>query len=224
MEQILCQNTLKNNPVVMFKNIVFLPFLLLFFIYNNTANAGECSVYKIKPKITINTPEYNKTIIQPRKPMDLLHGNIIATLIDNYEIDVDIIPVLDGFCVVLKNIDAMIGYDDFMIQIDMRHNPKTCSYNAVLEHENLHIDAYLSVIDDNKKELYNSLYSASDSIIPIFVKNKNDIDTTIEKINNELQSHPDIVLIKQKIHADEEIKNKIVDQKEDYSGLKKCLL
>ena len=223
MEQILYPNTLKNNPVVMFKNICFLSVLFFIFGFNNIANADECAIYKIKPKIVIHTPDWSKIIVQPTKPMDLLHGNVIATLVDNYEINTNITPVNNGFCVGLKSVDATIGYNNFLVQIDIRHNPKTCSYNAILEHENLHINAYLSVIEDYYIDLHNALYSASDSVMPIFVKNKSDIDAAIEKINNELQSHPDIILIMQKIHAAEEIKNKKVDQKEDYSGLKKCI-
>ena len=67
------------------------------------------------------------------------------------------------------------------------------------------------------------MYSASDSIMPVFVKNESDINNAVEYINNELQSHPNIVLMMQKIHATEEINNKNIDQKEDYSELKKCL-
>ncbi len=208
----------------MFKNIRFLSVLLFIFGFISIANAGECTTYKIKPKITINTPNWTKTVVQPRKPMDLLHGNVIATMVDNYDINTTINPVDNGFCVALKSVDATIGYNDFLVQVDIRHNPKTCSYNAILNHENMHINAYLSVIDDNKTELHNAIYSAADSIMPVFVKDKSDIDAAVEKINNELQSHPDIVLTMQKIHAAEEIKNKLIDQAEDYSELKKCLL
>ena len=48
------------------------------------------------------------------------------------------------------------------------------------------------------------------------------INIAIDELNDELQNHPDIVLMIQKIHADEEIKNNYVDQNEDYSELKKC--
>ena len=224
MERILCPNILKNSPVAMFKNFRFLYFLLCVFGFYNIANANECAIYKIKPKIVINTPDWTKTVVLPKKPLDLLHGNVVATMVDNYEINTTVTPVDNGFCVALKSVDAVIGYSDFLVQIDIRHNPKTCSYNAILGHENKHIDAYLSVIDDNKTDLHNAVYSAADSIMPIFVKNKSDIDSAVEKINDELQSHPDIVLTMQKIHAAEEIRNKSVDQSEDYSELKKCLL
>ena len=220
----MCLNILKNSPAVMFKNISFLSVLLCIFGFINIANAGECTVYKIKPKIVINTPDWTKTVVQPKKSMDLLHGNVIATMVDNYDINTTINPIDNGFCIALKSVDATIGYNDFLVQVDIRHNPKTCSYNAIVNHENKHIDAYLSVIDDNKTEMYNAIYSAADSIMPVFVRNKSDIDAAVEKINNELQSHPDIVLTMQKIHADEEIRNKSVDQAEDYSELKKCLL
>lgn len=206
----------------MFKKVCFLSFLLFAFGFSNIANANECSVYKITPRITIEVPDWTKSVVQSKKPMDLLHGNVVATLINNYDIIADITSVEDGYCIGLKAVEATIGYTDFLVKIDSRHNPKTCSYNAILNHENKHIEAYLSVIEDYKKELYDSLYTAADSIMPIFVKKQSDISGEIDKLNDKLQNHPDIVLIIQKIHADEEIKNKNIDRQEDYSELKKC--
>ena len=200
----------------------FLSFIMIYgFVIS--ANANECLSYKIKPKITINIPEYTKDVIQPRQPMNLLHGNVVATLVNNYDIIADITSVEDGYCVGLKAIEATIGYSDFLVKIDNRHKPKTCSYKAILNHENKHIDAYLSVIDEYIPELYNSLYSAANTVMPIFVKKQQDINNAVEILNNELQSHPDIILVIQKIHADEEIKNKYIDRQENYSELKKCL-
>lgn len=200
----------------------FLSFIMIY-CFVISANANECLSYKIKPKITINIPEYTKEVIQPRQPMNLLHGNVVATLVNNYDIIANITSVEDGYCVGLKAVEATIGYSDFLVKIDNRHKPKTCSYKAILNHENKHIDAYLSVIDEYKPELYNSLYSAADTVMPIFVKKQQDINDAVEILNNELQSHPDIILVIQKIHADEEIKNKYIDRQEDYSELKKCL-
>ena len=203
----------------MFKKIFILP--MVFFCFS--ANANECMAYKIKPKITIITPEYEKHVVQSKKPMNLLHGNVVATLVDNYDIVADIVKVQDGFCIALKSVEGTIGYTDFLVKVDSRHGINTCSYKAILNHENWHIDAYLSVIDDNKYELYDAIYSAADSIMPIFVKSQKDADGALEKMNTELQTHPDVVLAIQKIHADEEIKNKNIDKQEDYSELKKCL-
>ena len=207
----------------MYKICRDLPVFLAIFFIAICANANECISYKMTPKITIKVPEYTKTITQPETPMDLLHGNVVATFMTNYDVAVNITNVDGGYCIALKSVDAIIGYNDFSVQIDSRHVNGSCSYNAVLGHENQHIDAYLSVIDDNKKLLYDSLYSAADAIMPIFVNSESEINNTVEKINFELQAHPDIVLAIQKIHADEEINNKNVDTNEDNSELKKCL-
>ena len=207
----------------MFKFSRCLPVFFSVFCIVISANANECLQYKVKPKIVINIPDYTVEVIQPRDRMNLLHGNVVATLINNYDIVADIIPVDGGYCVGLKTIYATIGYSDFLVKIDSIHKPESCSYNAILSHENKHIDAYLSVINDYKTELHNSLYSAADSIMPIFIREQDMMDNVIEKLNDELQSHPDIVLIIQKIHADEEIKNKYIDRQENYKELKKCL-
>lgn len=182
----------------------------------------DCLAYKLSPKITLDTPVWSKEVVQPLRHMDLLHGNVIATLVDNYDIVADITNIEDGYCVTLKSVFATVGYSDFLVQIDIRHQPDTCSYNAILSHEDEHIRAYLSVIDDYKKELKDSIYTAADSITPIFVRNTSDIDAAITELNAELQAHPDLILIKQKIKAAEEIRNKRVDQHDTGETLRKC--
>ncbi len=186
------------------------------------ALADDCLPYKLIPKIVLETPSWTKEVVQPLKEMDLFHGNVIATMSDNYEIVADITNIEDGFCVSLKSVYADVGYSNFLVQIDIRHQPNTCSYNAVLAHEDEHIRTYLSVIDDYKKELQDSIFNAADSIMPIFVRNESDIEYAIDELNAELQAHPDLILIKQKIKAAEEIRNKRIDQMDTGQNLKKC--
>ena len=77
-------------------------------------------------------------------------------------------------------------------------------------------------MDDFKKELTDSIYVAADAIPPIFVRSPNDIDAAIDELNAELQAHPDLILVKQKIKAAEEIRNKRVDQHDRGQSLQKC--
>ncbi len=187
------------------------------------ANAyDDCLPYKLTPRVTLDVPVWSKQVVQPLRHMDLLHGNVVATMVDNYDIAADITNIEDGYCVALKSVDAVVGYSDFLVQIDIRHRPDTCSYNAILSHEDQHIRAYLSVMDDFKKELIDSVYLAADSIPPIFVQNAADIDAAITELNAELQAHPDLILVKQKIKAAEEIRNKRVDQHDTGKTLRKC--
>lgn len=182
----------------------------------------DCLPYKLTPRITLETPVWTKQVVQPLRHMDLLHGNVVATMADNYDIVADITNIEDGYCVALKTVEAVVGYSDFLVQIDIRHKPDTCSYNAILSHEDQHIRAYLSVMDDFKKELKDSIYSAADSIPPIFVRSANDINAAIDELNAELQAHPDLILVKQKIKAAEEICNKRVDQHDTGETLRAC--
>ena len=41
-------------------------------------------------------------------------------------------------------------------------------------------------------------------------------------MHNELQNHPEVVLVKQKIHAAQEIRNKQIDSDENNKDIKKC--
>jgi len=202
---------------------IFYIFFGLFLFISGAFASDDCLNYKLTPNITVKSPVWTKSVVQPLQKMDVLHGNVIATLVDEFDITVDITSIEDGFCVALKNVDATIGYSDFLVQIDISHKPDTCSYNAILQHEDEHIRAYLSVIDDNQDLLKKYITTASDSIIPIFIKNEKDIEMAIDKLNNELQNHPNIILIKQKIHADEEIRNKHVDINDTGETLRKCL-
>ncbi len=186
------------------------------------ARGDDCLGYKMNPRVTIDVPTWRKEVVQPLQNMDLLHGDVIATLVDNYDITGDVTSIEDGFCVALKAVDATIGYSDFLVQIDMRHVPETCSYNAILSHEDEHIRAYLAIIEDYKADFQAAVYSAADSITPIFVQNEGDIDGALDELNKQLQSHPDLILIKQKIRADEEIRNKRVDLHDDGASLRRC--
>ena len=196
---------------------------VLFLLLITPAAANECLSYKITPNITVSAPDWSKEVVQPLKPMDLLHGNVVATLVDNYDITADITSIEDGFCIALKTVDATIGYADFTVQIDMRHTPQSCTYNAILSHEDEHIRAYLSIMDDFSVDVYKSLFSAANSVMPIFVRNSDEMDRAVDILNETLQSHPDLILIKQQISAAEEIRNKGVDEREHGQALKQCL-
>ena len=188
----------------------------------NVMAGDDCLDYKLKPSVVIHTPTWQKQVVQPLHPMDVLHGNVIATMVDNYEITTDITSIEDGFCVALKKIDATIGYSDFLVKIDISHKPYSCSYNAILSHEDEHIRAYLSVIEDNENLLKQSISMAADTITPIFVKNQSEIESAIDKLNEEIQTHPEIILLKQHLKADEEIRNKHVDLNDTGESLKRC--
>ena len=184
--------------------------------------AADCVGYKKIPAVYLEIPDWSKTVVQPHEPMDLWHGNVVATLVNNFQINADVIGVDGGYCVGLKSVTAEFGYNDFVVNIDIRHVPDSCQYNAVLAHEDKHIKTYLSVVDEFKGEFQKSVYNAAQSVMPRFVKTREEVANAVEDMNNQLQVHPDLVLVKQKIHAAEEIRNKKIDSQETGADLNRC--
>ncbi|MBD5391306.1 hypothetical protein HDR66_00710 [bacterium] len=183
----------------------------------------DCIDYKLTPRVIISSPSWTKEVVQPIHQMDLLHGDVIATLVDNYDITADTTDIEGGICVALKSVDALVGYEHFLVQIDIRHAPNTCTYDAILSHEDEHIRAYLGIIDEYGDDLHSAIMAAADSVMPIFVEDRADVDAAVDKLNSALQSHPDVILIKQKIKAAEEIRNKRVDALDNGTRIKQCM-
>ncbi len=201
----------------------FLFIIIFVFSIAPSVFADECLSYKLNPNIEILVPEWRKEIVQPIKHMDLWHGNVVATLSENYDITGDTTYIEDGICVSLRDVSAMVGYSDFLVQVDSRHMPNSCTYNAVLSHEDEHIRAYLSVIDDYKNDIRSAVSTASNSIMPVFVRDISEIDGALDILHDKLQQHPEVILIKQKIQAEQEIRNKRVDQHDHGNTLKQCM-
>ena len=59
---------------------------LSFFISGAFAAGDDCLNYKLNPEVTINVPVWTKSVVQPLQKMDVLHGEVVATLVDEFEI------------------------------------------------------------------------------------------------------------------------------------------
>lgn len=200
------------------KNLFF-----FLFLFNLPAFGNDCLQYKTVPNVSVKSPDWSIEVVQPLQEMDLLHGSVVATMSENYELSANKTKVEDGWCISLSSVDANIGYSDFLIKIDIRHVPNTCGYNATFAHENEHVRTYLSVIDDYNNYIHNSVKNAADSVMPVFVTDLNDADIAINELHDKLQSHPDLILMKQKISAEQEIRNKAVDHRDPGLRIKKCM-
>ncbi|MBR5625207.1 MAG: hypothetical protein IKW67_00280 [Alphaproteobacteria bacterium] len=197
--------------------------VMFFVLISLPVNAVDCVKYKKNPIVNVTHIVPEKKIIQPDEDMDLqLHGHVMSTMAESYNISTAATFVKTGFCVSLESIDVGFGYNDFIVNIDRNYKPNSCAYNAVLAHENKHINEYLLVFDEFKDDFERALNVAANSVMPVFVEKKSQIDTVIEDFYQKIQNHPEIVLLKQKIRAAEEIRNKRIDQDEDGADLIKC--
>ncbi len=184
--------------------------------------ADECLQYKITPKVSLDVPNASINVSRPTEKMSFWHGNVLATLVDNYELITDMKNVDGGTCVWLKKVKAQVGYKDFLVHIDARHTPESCGYNAILNHEKKHIAAYMSVMDDMKKDIKVAIADAADFVMPVFVPYGGNFAKVIDGMNMELRAHPNLILMKQRIQAAQEIRNNQIDIHENGADLTNC--
>lgn len=186
------------------------------------ALADDCIEYKVRPRVDIATYDAQIKISQPENFLEE-HGHVQTSLRQESAINVSIQSVHGGWCVILTSVDTKIGYEEFDVKVDKKYKPDSCFYNAVLAHEKKHINTYKSVLDNHKKDLHDTFYSAADSIMPVFIDDIENINDVVDNIGNQLNTHPDVVLIVQKINGELEIKNKKIDADEDGADMNKCL-
>lgn len=186
----------------------------LFSIFSFSLIADDCLQYKASPTVKIKKNEWTQKVVQPEFPMDSLHGTVVASFDEEYDLQVSATPSGSGYCVVLNGLNAALGYTGFQINIDRSHIPNSCEYKMTLDHENEHIAAYLRAFDGEADNMKKSIKLAADSIMPIFVASLDGVNDALDKMQQELQSHPDIILMKQKLDAQQEILNKKVDEQD----------
>lgn len=182
-----------------------------------------CLNYKTVPSLKIKVPSHSVAVVQPEKNLNLLHGNVVATFSEEYEIEYGADKAGGGYCVFIEGITATIGYTDFVIQIDRRHPKGSCEFNATKEHENEHIDAHLSVINDGKKSINRALYGAANNVLPIFAASESDIERAMDDMERRLQDQPQLKLLRQKLNAEQEIKNKKIDLNDKGERIRQCM-
>ena len=210
----------------------FLLTFTLFHFFTFSLYAEDCISRKVSPSVEISVPKWTKSVV-PGDGMDILHGHVASSLTEQYSLSVLAEPVTGGpvprslgeggYCIVLTGIDAIFGYTEFLVEIDSRHRPGSCGYDITLEHEEKHIDAHLSAAADAAGDIRRSIVAAANAAMPIFVESHDDIDAAMDRMQSAIQNHPDIILMKQKLDADQEIRNKKIDQREDSKKINKCL-
>jgi hypothetical protein len=199
---------------------IFFIFYFLFFIL--PASADDCLKYKTLPSLEIKVPRFSVSVSQPPRPLNLLHGNVVATFAEEYEVEYGVQKSGGGFCVFVQKIVASVGYTDFDIQIDVRHRPGSCEFNATKDHENEHIRAHLSVVDEGMDGIRKSVAAAANDILPVFLETEDMVAAAMDEIEKELQDTPQIKLMRQTLQAEQEMRNKKIDLDDRGWRISKC--
>jgi hypothetical protein len=173
---------------------------------------NPCLQYKIIPSLQIKEQSINISVVRTSLPLDYTHGNVVANFIQEYDIEFDVKSIEGGYCVFIKSVSAKFGYNNFDIQIDSKYSEDSCEYKEILRHENLHINAYLSVINDNTENIRSSIAASLAMVLPIYAKSNTEVSDAVYKLRGYFESNPKMKLLISTIEAEQEIRSRQVDR------------
>jgi len=188
-------------------------FLFVFFSVPVLANV--CAVHRQIPGVTFTSPEWSMRVESADLGGDA-HGIVDARLSEQIMLSVRRVTVRGGDCFILTGVDASIGFTEFIVKIDQSYTSGTCEFDVIMNHEQEHIRANLSVMHGMAEEWRRALELSSNSVIPVFVPTGRTNDHVSDVFMRTIQSHPSIVLIRQKTESEKEFRNRQVDLRTGY--------
>ncbi|MCL2369439.1 MAG: hypothetical protein FWC83_02070 [Alphaproteobacteria bacterium] len=183
--------------------------------------ANICISHKQTPGVSFGSPEWSMRIEMADLGGDF-HGIVEARLSEQIILSKQSIVVPGGRCVSLVSVDAVIGFSEFVVKIDESYTPGTCEFDVIMNHEQEHIRANLSVMQNMSEEWRRALELASNSVMPIFVPAAQSPDHADEVFIRAIQSHPSIVLVRQRTESEKDFRNRQVDMRDDHRRLRAC--
>jgi hypothetical protein len=186
------------------------------------ASAEECLKYKMIPSLKIKEPSHLVSVVRSAEPIDLFHGTTISNFVEDFEIDYGAMPKGEGWCVYVEKISAVIGYSDFVIEIDGRHEMDSCEWRGILDHEEEHVDAHLAALVSNRNWIRRSVAAAAASLLPVYAENDG-LDDAMDRLGEDFRLRPHILLIESKLSAERAVRDRKIDFLDRGARLKKCM-
>ena len=183
---------------------------------------ADCAPYKIDPAVTFSVPQYVENISIDPALVGATHGNVVSSFSEKYELQVASLKAPGGFCVVLSKVNAEIGYTEFQINISPDYEAGSCKYDFILQHEYMHKYTYLSVMESEKSRVEQALSATVNSIFPIFIEKEADVQKALDSFKKQINENPKMRLAIQKIQAEQEIRNRKVDESPDNKRFLEC--
>ncbi len=185
--------------------------------------AYNCDEYKKSPDINIEKSQWKININKSQD--DLWPKAGYVNVMPFHQIAPKIAYSFNGkyFCVFLDSVDVTVGFYDFDIYIDKKYKKDSCEYNAVLEHENHHINDAVKAFDKIFPEIEKDLYDVVKDIQPIYTENVDDVPVAVDKIRDEIIKSEKLHKLEQKFQEQQKHDAEILDGTPD-EMLKKCTL
>ncbi len=121
-------------------------FVILFLCFYTLCVQAACESYDSEPAIQL-TMRYGKVYYDntksnsgfPAKPYASTMGLTVSEFKQDMNADSMVVPQKDGtYCVMIKQVNASVGFPRLDIYIDKKYRPNSCNYKVIKEHEEYH--------------------------------------------------------------------------------------
>ena len=208
---------------------IFKLFVILFFILYAKSLMAGCDAYISNPMVNVKTDNgkiyYDNTKSNsqfPSKPYSSTMGLTVSELKQNISGDVDLISQPDGtFCVVLKTVDAYVGFPRVDVYIDKKYKPGSCNYKVIREHENYHVRVQREGLDFFTPKIRQAIQIASKKIKTDQVFSESQAKSVAQSMFTRIQNDikPTMDFVKKRLKEE----NMVIDTQASYEEeSKKC--
>ncbi|MCP4393769.1 MAG: hypothetical protein GY804_05820 [Alphaproteobacteria bacterium] len=80
----------------------------------------------------------------------------------------------DNICVQLESVDIYLGYGDIVVYVDSQYQRGSCMFDAILRHENTHVNIYQTFLAHYSKYLKQTAEYLSKNQKPVWVSSKDE--------------------------------------------------
>lgn len=185
--------------------------------------AGPCDEYKKNPPVNIEKSSWNITVQSSQE--DLWPKGGFVKIHPFYTLSPTIQYTYNGdfYCVYLESVNAVVGFQDFDITINKKHKSGSCEYDAILKHENHHIQDSVNALNSLFPDIKSTLAELSNSIETIYVEDPDNVQIAIEGIESQLIESEQIKRLIENFKRQQEYDANVLDSEPD-EGLKQCAI
>ena len=203
----------------MVKNLVFVLFSVLLCA---PAISGPCDKYKKNPDVNIKKAEWKINVHQTDENLGQKAGYVNVQPFNSFAPKIGYVFNGEYYCVYLDSVESTIGFRDFEIYVDKKFPVDSCEYNAVLAHENHHINDAIAALNNVFPRVKQALQDAANDVQPVYVTDADSVPQVFEKMSNQVQNNKKLMDLVNEFKTQNDRDAAALDSEPD-DGLEKCI-
>ncbi len=186
------------------------------------AVSGPCDKYKKNPDVNIKKADWKINVHRTDQDMGQKAGYVSIQPFNSFAPQIGYVFNGEYYCVYLDSVKSTVGFRDFEIYVDEKFPVDSCEYNAVLAHENHHIDDAVAALDNVFPKIKGALQDAANDVQPVYVTDADSVPRIFEEMSNQVQNNKKLMDLVNEFKTQNDRDATALDSEPD-ENLKKCM-